>query len=217
MTTAYKNISHNKKATNEQDNNRLTTRNTLNAKINIAAETNNHSKNLGRLLMERDGDMFGKDSRMVDNKCGEITGNEYNEHAIDRGLPMRSQYTFKKPVYDGNEHLDFNLFDENPSKLNVKHFDPSENNEIDYSDIATSMMKLSSQVSPQVICSEGIDKLNNNLFYYLFDMVKGNTYTVNGIGLYNLFASLYLLSDGATEIELKKFFDFPKKIHYLRD
>ena len=145
------------------------------------------------------------------NNIGEITNNTYNDNHTDRGLPMRSQYIIKKPIYDANDHLDFDLFDNNPSKLDVKYFDSFVQNDTGFADISTSMTKLSSQINPLVICSNVIDKLNNNLFYYLFELINENIYIINGIGLFNLFASLYLASNGITEIELKKFFDFPKK------
>jgi serine protease inhibitor len=219
----YRDDIRSKKGEKEFYNSKLTARDMSNINFNKTSEIGNHSKNLDRLFMERDG-AFGQDSRFnnndnqlsQDNNYGEITGNCITDSKINqnlRGLPMRSQYTIKKPVYDANEHLDFDLFHDNkPSKLNVTNFDPfAGSNELGYANIEASMTKISSQVNPLVICSSGVDKLNNNLFYYLFDMVRGNTYTINGIGLYSLFASLYLSSDGATEIELKKFFDFPRK------
>jgi len=213
----YRDNQHSKKMDKEFYNNKLSSRDMASIRLNKSSEMGNHSKNLDRLFMERDS-AFGQDTRLYDrsnirdDSKGEITGDMYDENAENRGLPMRSAYTIRKPLHDPNEHLDFDLFNEKPSKLNITNFDPTAgSNEVGFADIEASMSKLSSQVNPLVICSTGIDKLNNNLFYYLFDMVRGNTYTINGIGLYSLFASLYLASDGATEIELKKFFDFPKK------
>jgi serine protease inhibitor len=177
--------------------------------------SSNHGKNLDRLNLERDV-MFNKNTNL-NSGVGEITGNSYDAGCggTDRGLPMRSQYTIKKQAHDPNDHLDFNLFDDRPSKLNVKSFDPSDATDLvnnsNYADISTSMTKISSQVNPTVICSTGIDRLNNNLFYFLLDLLDGNNYIINGIGLYNLFASLYMSSSGQSEIEIKKFFDFPKK------
>lgn len=191
-------------------NNRITTRNQHNINMMKKFEMSNHERNLNRLFMERE---FGDEDKDIDNKkkIGEITGNEYSEHELERGLPLRSQFTVKKQLYDANEHLDFNLFDDNPTKLNVKYDDYKSLNNIQFADVNTSMSKISTQINPIEICSNGIDKINDNLFNYLFNLVFGNTYTINGIGIYNLFASLYLLSNGITEIELKKIFDFPKK------
>lgn len=174
--------------------------------------THRHTSDVDRLLMERDSMFAGMDSNMNENKrdnMGEITGSIYDNENIGRGLPLRSQYTIKKPIYDANEHLDFELFDDRPSKLNVKYNDQSAENT--FADLNSSMTQLSSQINPLVINSMQIDKINNNAFYYLFDLLQKKSYIVNGFGLYNLFGSLYLSSSGITEIELKKFFTFPKK------
>lgn len=191
-------------------NDRMLIRDLDNMKTTKNSEFDSHKRNLDRLFMERD---FSRDSKedTPGNKFGEITGNEYSDHELERGLPMRSHFTIKKQLYDANEHLDFDLFDNRPSKLDVKYHDPHGSGNIDFADISTSMSKISTQINPIAICSDGIDKINNNLFYYLFDLILGNTYTINGIGIYNLFSALYLSSDELTEIELKKIFDFPKK------
>jgi serine protease inhibitor len=200
--------------------------------INKLSGRNNHNKNVDRLAMERNiifnqntkasldmdstGQTYVSDQS---NNIGEITGNVYDQgyYGTDRGLPMRSQYTIRKQMHDPNEQLDFDLYDNRPSKLNVKSFDPSQlDSGIDknimgnYADISISTSKLSSEVNPTVISSSGIDRLQNNLFYFMFDYIQNN-YIINGMGLYNLFASLYIISGNATEIELKKFFVFPKK------
>lgn len=200
---------------NRENNDRLSVRDMSNIQLNRLSGLNDHGRNIDRLLMERE-DIFNQDSKMsldTDSmgRYGEITGNTYEQENVGRGLPLRSQYTIRKPVYDANEHLDFELYDDKPSKLNVKYFDPNSSGSSGFADIHTSMTKISSQVNPVVINSSQIDRLNNNSFYYLFDLFRGNNYVVNGFGLYNLFAALYLSSRGVTEIELKKFFEFPKK------
>lgn len=172
---------------------------------------NSHKKNLERLLSERDA-IFNRDTDDNNEFTGEITGDVMKIDSSERGLPMRSQYTFKKELADDN-NFDFELFKNRPVKSNVKYYDPSMNSNIDVigADIMTSMTKLSSQIDPASICSDNIGNLNNDIFHYLFKFMNNNIYTVNGIGLYNMFASLYLSSDNISEIELKKFFNFPKK------
>jgi len=208
----------NKDAYKKYNNDRMRVRDMSNATLRKITGLNDHHENLNRLFLERDI-MFNKDSKFdleVDSMgrthVGEITGNEFGfgDGDDERGLPVRSQYTTKKPMYDENEHLDFDLFDKRPSKLNVKSFDPSSGG-TGYADISTSMSRISTQVNPLAICSSQIDRLNNNLFYHMFDLMEDNNYGINGIGLFNLFASLYLSSGGITEIELKKFFEFPRK------
>lgn len=203
-------------------NGKLSARDITDVKINQMNGGNSHSKNLQRLLMERN-DVFGIDSkRDVDiddsgrikqknNKFGEITGNEYDDDINLRGLPIRSQYNVKKQVHDANSELNFDLYDNQPSKLNVGYCDNLNDGSTQYCGINESTTKMSTQVQPINMCSEKIDKLNNNLFYYLFDMIKKSTYVINGIGLFNLFSALYFASNSLTEIDLQKFFDLPKK------
>jgi serine protease inhibitor len=207
-------------------NGKLSARDLANTKIHEMNGTNDHGKNLQRLFMER-GDMFGIDSkndidvdsmgrpRLKNNRqpdrFGEIIENDYDEDINLRGLPVRSQYNTRKQVHDANANLDFDLYDDRPSKLNVGFNDLAGEGNAAYCGINESMSKLSSQVHPISISAEKIDRINNNIFYYLFDIMKSSTYMVNGIGLFNLFASLYLASDGITEVDTQKFFSFPRK------
>ena len=162
--------------------------------------------NVDRLLLDRN-ELFNQNS----NQIGEITGENLNDNNTIRGLPIRSKASREKQPFENNSHMDFDLFDNRPSKLNVNYYDPSNSSYTsNFSDISTSMTKMSSQLNPMSICSSKIDKLNNLLFYYLFDISKYG-YIVNGFGLFNLFASLYLSSNGMSEMELGKFFEFPKK------
>ena len=196
----------------------------------IKNQSNDHTQNLDRIMMER-GSFFEQDSNkkthvndkgqvMFNNtdetKFGEITGDIFNSNAMDRGLPMRSQYTKRKQQYDQNDHLDFDLFDIKPTNLKVTNFDPLSmqgsggTTGLEFADISTSMTNMSTQLSPITLCSTQIDRLNNNLFYFLYDLYN-NSYVTNGLGLFTLFGMLYFCSTGITEIELKKMFDFPKK------
>lgn len=189
---------------------------------------NDHSQNLDRLMMERENlfeqdsnsgnkiDEFGRlvvDKYKLDQKFGEITGNEFETHEMDRGLPVRSAYSKKRTSVNQNDHFDFDLFDDRPSTLNVTSFDPTSTQGsvgAGFADVPSSMAKMSSQLNPVSVCSTQIDRLNNNLYYFLFEVYE-NAYVTNGYGLFNLFASLFFSANGMTEIELKKFFGFPKK------
>jgi serine protease inhibitor len=204
------------------NNNRLKMRETTENQFQSFGKKN-HNKNLERLFLERDFTLGQKNREFDDTNSmgsngydnltdvGEITGGDYEKDIDNRGLPMRSQYNIRKKIYDDNEHLDFNIFDDRPSKLKVKSFDPTVGNSTSgFADIKSSMKNISSQLNPLSICSSNINKLNNDLFYTLYDMMKKN-YLISGIGLTELFSSLYLSSAGMTDNELKKFFDFPDK------
>lgn len=193
----------------------------------IKKNGNEYTQNLDRIMMER-GSFFEQDSNRNtqvndkgqvifennDNaKFGEITGNMFDSQEMDRGLPVRSQFTKKRQQYDQNEHLDFDLFNSKPSNLHVTNFDPTliqGSAGSGFADITSSMTNMSTQLSPVTLCSTQIDRLNNNLFYFLYD-IYDKPYMTNGLGLFSLFGSLYFSSSGITEIELKKVFDFPKR------
>jgi hypothetical protein len=178
----------------------------------------NNNKNFDRLMIDR-SKFFEQNSNdntdETEHKFGEITGDMFESNVIDRGLPIRSQVSSKKQQYDQNEHFDFDLFNLKPSSLNVTNFDPSLNDgfgtqKTNYSDISTSMTNISTLLNPVTLSSTQIDKLNNNLFYMLYDHYN-YSYMTNGFGLYCIFGSLFFSSTSMTEIELKKTFNFPKR------
>lgn len=196
----------------------------------------NHQLNMNRINMERDG-LFNEDTRGSyenDNEfrrmpesntrrsnkrvtTGEITGEIINDDTqrYDQGMPIRSQYNIKKPLHDSNMYTDFDIFykQKNQSDFNVNSYDPNNGNGSGFADIMTSMTKISNHVQPVAMCSNGIESTGMNLFNKLSDSLQGMPYVTNSYGLYNLFASLYLASTGTTEIELKNYFNFPKKEH----
>lgn len=210
-------------------NGKLSARDMADMKRTSQSGLNDHGMNLQRLAMER-GNMFGADSRKdfetddmgrpvmkgkKSNKFGEITGGDFDDDVNLRGLPMRSQFTSRRSQYDNDDKNKFggtfDLYDEKPSTLNVSYYDQAGNGTAGFCGINESTSKLSSQVHPTNIVGEKIDRINNNIFYSLFDIMRASAYIVNGVGLFNLFASLYLASDGITEVDLQKFFNFARK------
>jgi len=167
---------------------------------NIKAPTRHND--IDRLFVERE---FNQNSK--DDKQGEITGNGMDNDEYDKGMPMRSQYTIRKPMYDPNKYLDFDLFEDKPTHNNkIQYDDPT----LDYADIKTSMTSLTSQTNPLTICSTQIEKLGGQLFKFLNNTLNDN-YIIITIGLYNIFSCLYLASSDITEQDLKKCFNYPKK------
>jgi hypothetical protein len=138
---------------------------------------------------------------------GEITGQKY-DNDLEKGMPIRSQYNIRKPIHDENKHIDFNIHHVKAKKINVKSYD--DGGDAGYAEIDKSMNDLSSQLNPITSCKISMEKMTNNIFYNIFKSMNSH-YLVNGLGLYNLFGCLYILSNDITEVELKKFFDFPQK------
>jgi len=129
---------------------------------------------------------------------------EFEDNAsYQKGMPLRSQFTIKKPIkYDKwSNHL------KKGEKCVVNDYDVGK----EFAPIKTSMDKISSQVDPKTICSNEIEKLTCNIFNEIIGYQFNGSFLINGIGLYSNFSSLYIVSNGVTEIELKNYFNFPKK------
>lgn len=203
-----------------ETNDRINSRNSL---------TFSHKRDMNLIDMERDGIMFNINSLSnnmmnIDGldeldinlnpnvDVGEITGSLLDDNTLDRGLPMRSQFSIKKPIYDSNEHLDFNLYNSKYKKtnMNIKPINDDDKDINNYSDIKNSTLKFSTQINPLYMCSNNIEQLGSKLYEYIHNTYHNNNFSINSIGLYMLFSSLYLSSTSITEIELKKFFNFPK-------
>lgn len=167
-----------------------------------------------KLMLER---QFGKSSFDDDsisngsNEIGEITGNNINKNDIDRGMPMRSQYTMKKEIHDANIYTDFNLHDKiSKKKTNIKY---NESNAYDsFADIQSSTENLSSQINPIRILSNGIESFGTKIFNKISSTLKNDSFVINTVGLYTLFSVLFIASNNTTQHELEKFFNYPKKM-----
>lgn len=180
-------------------------------KLEQEKKFNSNNRQMDRLFAERE--IFSTKHTTIPNKnLGEIP--DIDEENQIRGLPIRSQHLIKKTIHDENKHLDFDIADTRPSNLQISSYDPQNSSgslDTGFADIHTSMVKMSSQINPISVCSSQIDDTTINFFKYLINLFESNDYAINGIGLINLFGTLYLSSDGITELELKKFFGFTKK------
>ena len=203
------------------NNVRLRNRDDADIRMNNRFDARNHKKNVNRLEMERDG--FNRDSNIDDTyddygrrqdkrRMGEITGQDISSKAVfDKGMPVRSQYHIKKPIYNEAPHLDFELFDEKEVEdTDIDYYDPGASGSGGYSDIHTSMNIMSSQIDSKSVCSKGIESLG---FFLLNNMIPiiDQSFVINSIGLYNIFGALYMASKGNTEVELKNYFSYPKR------
>lgn len=145
---------------------------------------------------------------------GEITNDNIDDEAqYQHGMPLRAQYTVKKSIHDANIYNDFNIFDKNSKQQikNIDYNDPGIYQDNNYADISSSMVNISVQIQPKIICIAGIEKLAYNLFSSLTEIMYNNSYMTNSLGIYLFFATLFIFSTDQTEIELKNYFNFPKK------
>lgn len=116
----------------------------------------------------------------------------------ERRMPSRNGYYINKPIYDTdiNESRKINH--------NISSFNPYG----DFADI-NSDTKLSDNINGEKICVSGI----NNYGFFLFDNmlnVMNSAFIFSPYLIYSIFASLFIASDGNTEIELKNYFNFPR-------
>ncbi len=180
---------------------------------NSFMKQNNYKDDIDRLAFERNMMMNGglhKDDD--DDGAGEITGQKYDID-LEKGMPIRSQYNIRKPIHDENKHIDFNIHHVKAKKLNIKSYDEDINT--GYAEIDKSMNDISSQLNPITSCKIPMEKMTHMIFSYILKSMNTH-YLINGLGLYNLFGCLYVLSNDITEVELKKFFNFPSKDEILK-
>jgi len=121
-------------------------------------------------------------------------------------MPLRTSYVVDKPMHDLNAYNDFNIYDRQSKK--TKHNIASNDVIGNYADLAISMTNITEQTKPNAMCVNGIEHICN--------IIMKKSPIINAIGLYTVFGALYMASNGATEIELKNWFMYPKK-EYLHD
>ena len=120
-----------------------------------------------------------------------------SDNNFERRMPSRSGYSINKPIYDGESSS-------RTSNRNISSFNP-------YGDFAEigSDTKLSDNINTGKTCVNGI----NNYGFFLFDnmlSVMNSAFIFSPYLIYSIFASLFIASEGNTEIELKNYFSFPR-------
>lgn len=132
-----------------------------------------------------------EDSESDNNNINTIHNN------FDKRMPSRSGYSINKPIYDGE-------ISSRKLNKNVSSYNP-------YGDFAeiNADTKLSDNINIGKTCLNGI----NNYGFFLFDNmldVMNSAFIFSPYLIYSIFASLFIASDGNTEIELKNYFGFPR-------
>jgi len=120
-----------------------------------------------------------------------------NSNKFDKKMPSRSGYLINKPIYDSESSSI-------KSNKNVSSYNP-------YGDFAEihADTKLTDNINTGKTCVNGI----NNYGFFLFDNmldVMNSAFIFSPYLIYSIFASLFIASDGNTEIELKNYFSFPR-------
>jgi hypothetical protein len=150
--------------------------------------------------MEIERDEFMKNSNLDSD---EDDLNEMENNNFDKRMPSRDGYNINKPIYT-NENS-------NQNKLNKNRMINSYNQYSQYSDFAdiNADTKLSDNINTTKICINGINNYGLFLFDNMLNMMN-SAFIFSPYLIYSIFASLFIASDGNTEIELKNYFNFPR-------
>jgi len=149
--------------------------------INIVNSTKNKYKNTNRFEIERDE--FMKNS----NKNDEDEDN-FNNNLQNNRVPNMNDLKNKNVK----------------NEKNISSFEPNNN----FADINTDT-KLSDNLSEITVCMNSINDYGIFLFNNLLNIMQTN-FIFSPFLIYSIFGSLFIASDGNTEVELKNYFNFPR-------
>ena len=216
-----------------KDKNKLTTRSNTRYNdrnlLDIELKKGMNNQNVNRFDIERDEFMKSsyedndndnnnknKDNESNDDiNFGQITKNKFDrgfDKKLDRGMPFRSEVNISKNLHNQNIHPDYILRNNTPTR-STKAFDPfdsqTNNTAGGFADI-TADTKISSGTKVESLCT---DNINNLSVFFVKNLVKivGTPFVMSTVDIYNIFSSLYISSKGNTEIELKNYFEFPRR------
>lgn len=169
----------------------------------------NNMKLFDRNFMSINKQHNNNDQMSCDSDVGEITGDHIKSKEYGKGMPIRSSYNSKKPIYDANQYLDFNIYNKKPEQKKLGYNESG--NYTSFAEVGSSMISMTQQANPDNIVKNHIEFLGTRIFDYISKSFPDNNIAFASIGLYSLFSFLYLAGDDITQNELQKFFNFPKK------
>jgi serine protease inhibitor len=185
------------------------------------------ASNLDRMDIERDSfmkssyyddtqsndsqDNFGNNIR--DLNVGEISNDSFDRFDVnlERGMPYRSQVNIRKNLHEQNMHPEYLLRKKNDPVKEMKPFNSftSQTTNNLFSDIGEST-KISESSKIDTMCTDNINTLS---IFFVKNLLKilSTPFVISSVDIYSVFSSLYVASKGNTEIELKNYFEFPRK------
>jgi len=166
--------------------------------------------NLDRIDIEREE--FMKNSHMEDNESndeeyGLITNSRFDNN-LERGMPSRPTVNIRKNLHEQNVHPEYLLRKSREPTKNMNPFDPFATSG-GFAEINADT-KITQSTKVESLCSENINSLS---IFFVKNLAKilVTPFIISSIDIYRAFASLYISSKGNTEIELKNYFEFPRK------
>ena len=195
-----------KKSLQMKSNSRYNDRNLLDIQLKKGLV----QSNLDRIDIEREE--FMKNSHMEDNESndedfGLITNSRFDNN-LERGMPSRPTVNIRKNIHEQNVHPEYLLRKGREQTKNMNPFDPFATSG-GFAEINADT-KITQSTKVESLCSENINSLS---IFFVKNLAKVlvSPFVISSIDIYRAFASLYLSSKGNTEIELKNYFEFPRK------
>jgi serine protease inhibitor len=175
------------------------------------------NSNLDRIDIERDE--FMKNSLLEDNsEDNNEHNNEHNENGrimssrhdtnLERGMPFRPTVIIRKNIHEQNIHPEYLLRESREPVRTMNPFDPHTSRP-GFADINMDT-RLTSSTKVETLCSDNINSLSMFFVKNLFKILV-SPFVVSSIDIYRIFAAIYIGSKGNTEIELKNYFEFPRR------
>ncbi len=159
----------------------------------------NTQKSMNSRLFDREMDINFQHKYMNPINRMQIEREEFLKNSgddeFDKRMPMRPEFSINKPIHE-NTSRKFNR--------EISSYNPYN----DYADV-NSDTKLTDSIQNNRQCINGI----NSYGFFLFDNmlnVMDSAFIFSPYLIYSIFASLFIASDGNTEIELKNYFSYPR-------
>lgn len=162
-------------------------------------------KNMNTELFDREmGNVSYQHRYMNPVNRMQIERDEFMRNSLDNGdsdefdkrMPSRQGYDINVPIYETE------IFGRTS-----KHIAPH-NPYTNFADV-NSDTKLSDNVHTKITCINGINNYGFFLFDNMLDIMK-SAFIFSPYLIYTIFASLFIASDGNTEIELKNYFNYQR-------
>lgn len=206
MSSELSRISRDRNKVHSDMNDRLHLRDMTD--INIMNNSRKNVKFMNRIEMERD-EFLQNSNRGEDNEFNTNRSQQINNFVFDdRRMPMRPEFDISRDMYNNNSNFAPQTIDDIKNTKSTNKSLLFFEKESNFADINHDT-KLSDNLQDNKICINGI----NNYGIFLFDnLLETMTcpFIFSPMLIYSMFGSLFIGSDGNTEIELKNYFNFPR-------
>lgn len=175
----------------------------------ISIFNNNRTKMKHSNRFEIERDEFMRNSNAEDDDYNtQLSQRQFSDNIrnnFDRGMPSRPNVEINRNTHENNDFVvSMNQLKQKRQTRDISSFDPNSN----LADINHDT-KLSENISEINVCTNGINDFGLFLFDNLLNVMSTN-FIVSPFLIYSIFGSLFLGSDGNTEVELKNYFNMPR-------